>query len=492
MQHVNSAVAPASAAVILLAGGLIGAAAPIDDVRPPSSSAPRPVAAPPQTAPPAPDTRRTSDPVAAVPAGRGNIWAGDPRLRDGRIAAADRLLEEGKSPECFDELRQAASENPTLPPPELLLTYLHLAKGRRQPAQAALEAAAVRNKQHPEVYLTAGQLALIDRRPLDAWLHFKQALQTPPPAAWDDAHRRGFAVTCFAALMDIAEQRRDWSEFDAVMRKWSEAQQLAPQQFDRWGTALFRAGRPEEAEEKFAAAFQADAKLNPPELSMAAMCMKVGDLKGADQWYRKAVERRAEDARVYFEFGGALVLRGEWDAAQVQLDLAAKQREQSEEVQDGLLLTRGFLARGRKEYEQAEALFRELLARRPGHFQALCQLPLVMVEQDDEAKREAAQRLALIHSQKHPQSADAQSTLGWVQHRLGDDDAAEQTLRAAARRPRSPETQFFLAQVLLKQGKAQDAEPAFRAVKAAIDRPGLFLVRDDARDWLETTSLVFP
>jgi tetratricopeptide (TPR) repeat protein len=85
-----------------------------------------------------------------------------------------------------------------------------------------------------------------------------------------------------------------------------------------------------------------------------------------------------------------------------------------------------------------------------------------------------------------PQSSDAESTLGWIDYKLGKPDEAERHLRAAAARGAvTRDTAYFVAKLTFDRGNRDEA---LRFLKKAIDGKGPFTHADDANRWLAELS----
>lgn len=481
MRHPAILTAVVCGAICLIGGGLRGA--PIDSPLPDLPPA-DPIDAPPDS-----PAVTTSGP-RPIPQTGGNIWARDARLQSPAAQLARDALRAGNIDACLAHLQTAFEEDPSLPPPPVAMAHLHLGEGRLQAALIALNKAAGPAKHHPELYLTCGQLAMLDRRPVDAGVHFEKALLLPKPGDWTDMHKRSFAITCLAGLADVAEGRQDWTGAAEVLAKWSEVDPDNGKLLDRWAQALFLGGRHDEALKKFRTAHEQDPTISPAELSIAAMHMRIGDVDGAKTWYTQALEAYPEDARPHFEYGGALLVAGETEKAAEQIDKAVEVGTNLDALGIEVPLMRGYLARSQKDYEAAESHFMSVLEQSPGHFQALHELPLVLVEQSSDAKRKRALQLATISARKHPGAAPALAALGWVHYRLGNIDDAEPLLRQAARGS-DPESLYFAAQILLEKGDANEARDVVKRLEAALDRPGLMVLREEAREWVKTASLAY-
>jgi tetratricopeptide (TPR) repeat protein len=85
-------------------------------------------------------------------------------------------------------------------------------------------------------------------------------------------------------------------------------------------------------------------------------------------------------------------------------------------------------------------------------------LALALCEQEDDAKKDRARQYAednLRQSQQTNMAPEAASTYGRVLYKLHNLDAAEQALRLAAQSGYlSPDTEFYMAQVLYDRAKA--------------------------------------
>ncbi len=114
---------------------------------------------------------------------------------------------------------------------------------------------------------------------------------------------------------------------------------------------------------------------------------------------------------------------------------------------------------------------------------------MVLAEQDDEAKRRRALELAELSVRQDPNNPEALATLGTVYYRLHRLDDAEKVLQAVVSSGKAnSDAAFILARVITDRGRPDGAAPL---LKMALDAPGLFVSRKEARQWLDrltTTS----
>ncbi len=133
------------------------------------------------------------------------------------------------------------------------------------------------------------------------------------------------------------------------------------------------------------------------------------------------------------------------------------------------------LARYQKRFDQAEKLLSGLHRSNPQDIGIADQLALVLVESSDEGKRARAVQLSENNLRRSPRSETAIATAAWIQFRLGSQDIAGQMLDQLASVTKvSPQTAYYIAQVLKSKGQEKEAE---MVLEAAIKAPGFFVER---------------
>ena len=111
------------------------------------------------------------------------------------------------------------------------------------------------------------------------------------------------------------------------------------------------------------------------------------------------------------------------------------------------------------KYPEAEGLLSSLAQKNPGNLRIGNQLALALAESSDEGKRARALQVAFQNVKSAPDSVDTASSLAWIQFRLGDLKAAEETTAAIIRRggQLSRDSAYFLAQILSKLNRESEA-----------------------------------
>lgn len=428
---------------------------------------------------------------AVVPAapidqlGGGDTTAPEGHVRE--LDAAIKAFRRGKIEICRELLDAAREKVPGLPPTDLMLSRLYISHDKPAAGRALLEKVAVEHKGHPEVYLLFGNVALDEGRLTDALLHFERSLQVSIPARWTRDQRRALLRASYDGQAKVAERREDWFVAQVALKQLVNKVEPNDAGFrDRLGVALFMLGREQEAFDQFKTSARLDPEMNHPEVSMAVMYARQQKYSKAEQAFKTAAEKYPDDGRVHYEWSGVL-LTG--DRAEEAREHAAKAAELGVDTIQ-LDLHRGYIARQLERYEEAERHFSSVLEKSPSHFEAMNQLALVMVEQQDDAKRGRALELATLNARRFRDSSYALSTLGWVYYKLGRFDQAEQALKLAAVKPRvRSETYYFLTRVLWEHGDRAEALQVAERVKSALDRPGLFVLRPHVKQWIASEAI---
>lgn len=409
-----------------------------------------------------------------------------PSIQLPELEAASLAFKKGKIDDCIELLdaardRAIAADAGELPPTKLMLARLYLAYGQTATGKAMLEKVAVEHAGHPEVYLLFGNIAVSEGRLTDAMLHFERSLGGSLPQNWKPEQIINLRRESFAGQARVSELREDWFRAQAALKQWSSDDPNNALVRDRLATAYFMLGRHQEAFDQFQTAARLDSKINQPEVSMAVMYARAKDYAKSRKVFEEALKKYPTDGRVCYEYSAMLLLNDEPEDAKTYSDAAAELGVDTDE----LLMQRGYIARQLKDYAEAETHFSKMLDRAPSNFEAMNQLALVLIEQDDKAKQQQAQQLAELNVRRSPDSSFALSTLGWVHYKLGDRKRAEQALRLAASKPSvRTETLYYLLRVLWENGHKEDALRVAERARPAFDEPGLFVLRDEAKQWL--------
>lgn len=135
-----------------------------------------------------------------------------------------------------------------------------------------------------------------------------------------------------------------------------------------------------------------------------------------------------------------------------------------------LLYTRSMLAEKRNDLVQMEKDLRAILAREPNNAMALNALGYTL--SDRTTRFEEARTLIEKAHSLNPEDPAVLDSLGWVNYRLGNLDAAERYLRSALERFPDHEVAAHLGEVLWANGKQREAKKIWgKALQEQPDSP---------------------
>ena len=227
------------------------------------------------------------------------IWSQDAAQPAAKPAdSAEKELEpavskirEGRFDEALGLIKEKAAKHPEWPPSQLILARLLFRANQGVPGRRALEQAAAFAPDHPEVYLTLGDLALGEGRLSDARLNFENALALTGVGPWDAERTRAMRRGSLTGLAAVSEAREDWNGARARLQAWLELEPKQGQAQQRLGRALFMLGKPDDAFATLTQAVKDDPTLEPAAVSMALLYNQKGDLKKAEEWFDRAGRR---------------------------------------------------------------------------------------------------------------------------------------------------------------------------------------------------------
>ena len=148
-----------------------------------------------------------------------------------------------------------------------------------------------------------------------------------------------------------------------------------------------------------------------------------------------------------------------------------------------LLLRLGMLHQEVGQYDEAAALYEEILQREPQANAAVNNLAMLLVNHRADKPESLSRALELVQRFEGSQQPAYLDTLGWVQLKNGRPDQAVRNLEAAMDKiGQSPELQYHLGMAYLEHGRLDEAKTQLSSALAA-DQP--FPGKDEARRVLE-------
>ena len=405
----------------------------------------------------------------------------EPAHNSSPVAAARAAFQQQDISKCLSLLTIAKARESALPPPRLILADMYFQANARAAGRAMLERVALENPGHPELWRLQGSVALSEGRWTEAIMHFEHGLSLPTPTAWTEAQQQTFVLSMKKGLVAANERRGDLQEATTLLGEMTDITPLDSKLRDRYASLLFQINRKDQAIEQFRIAYLRDNTLSPPELSMGIMYVNSGDNVQGDRWFARAVRAYPDNALVYFQIAVALMVQ---DRADASAKLSAKAAELGMDT-GNLQMVRGYAKRQLRRYDEAEAFFRAALQKTPNDVAAMNQLALVLIEQNDDGKKQEALEIARKVLQARENSANAQVTLGWVMYRSGMVSEAEDAFRKALEKPGlGPEGLYLAGRAFSDQGRDSEASKVAQVLQTRITSPGIYVLRPAARAWL--------
>jgi predicted Zn-dependent protease len=149
---------------------------------------------------------------------------------------------------------------------------------------------------------------------------------------------------------------------------------------------------------------------------------------------------------------------------------------------DAKLVT-SIIARCMGKNEEAEGILSSLHQKSPEDLEVSDQLALVLVESGDEGKRARAQQISETNLRRYPNSETTIATAAWIQFKLGSVDIANRLFsELASKASVSPQTGYYIAQVLKSLGKNDESQ---RILATIAKQPGLIIQRQQIGEQLK-------
>lgn len=373
---------------------------------------------------------------------------------------------------------EVAGGTDTLPNFEVFLGRLFAAYNQFGEALGILERYTNENAEDPEAFLALGNIALVNGRAVDAWLHLLYAQRLVDRDKLPNG-RKPFVLPVLTELRaSVAERRKQWTESEQLFRELQKLKPDAVYPLWRAGRVKVLAGDTQAGFELLQQAHAKDSSLPYPSLVVAQTLHDTTDWKSdskntalVEDWYKKAIVETKDQPAAWSSYLKWLMLANRPEEVVQLYDELNESLKSEREI--GLI--RCVAARYLGDYSTAESLLSKLHQSNMEDVEVTDQLALVLVESTDEAKRARALQLAETNVKRASQLEPIVATAAWVQLRTGASDKAQQLFsQLAARGNLSPQTVYYMAEFMEKSGQTEEAR---RLLSLAVDAPGLFVQR---------------
>ena len=396
----------------------------------------------------------------------------DQSTRDGLMQSFDRLLvkypdnsqlvfgkalllnQDGKSQEALDLLEAHPAQNGEIAP-ILLRARLLQALDRGPEALPLLRGAIRDNPDDKRLRLTYARTLVEQDRMADAKAEFLSLVQQYPD---DDESRYSLALVCL--------EMKDWDEAEVYLRELIERDSNVDAAHLNLGRIAEERHDPAGALREYALVGTGPDYL-PAQLRQADILIANGRGTEASRLLVEAREAQPDMAVQLYLIESESYSNNNKDA---QADQVLQQALTRYPDDLNLLYTRAMLAEKRDDLPLMEKDLRAIIAREPENAMALNALGYTLADRTTRY----AEAKALIDKahQLTPDDPAVLDSMGWINYRLGNLDAAENYLRQAFTRFPDHEVAAHLGEVLWANGKRREARQVWaKGFEAQADSP---------------------
>ena len=392
----------------------------------------------------------------------------------------------GSTEETIAGLEAIRQQRPDFPPPPLLMANMLFAAGSADKSRQWLEKTVLDHPEHPAAYLGFARLSTGDKRFADADAMLARVSSIIDAGTWTEAQQRLFRLEYLDIQADIHINRQQLEE---AKQRLVELKSLMPEN----GKVSIRLAQVEfDLNDVDASLFQLreaiklGQKVRKPEVVISDWFTRQNKPEESAKWIKLAATEYPTDVSVQIDYGRWLLQKENFAEALTVIENAEKLG--CDAYIAGYL--KGQLAFAQQRYDQAEALFDDILTNKPNDADATNMLSLSLIESESQQKHERAEELATMNVRLYPKSPTAAATLGWIYYRNGKKQQAEQAFRAVvATGNLAPAAAYYFANFLVELGDLAGAKNLLEKSVASTD---YFMFRSAATALLATVKSKMP
>ena len=227
-----------------------------------------------------------------------------------------------------------------------------------------------------------------------------------------------------------------------------------PARYWQLARVRLRQGDVDESLKQLRRASKVKADLLPPEATIAGWFQELGDSKNSVKWLGQAVQANPNDLKTRLMASRVLLRLRKFDEAAVHADAALKLSNSSFESR----LMRGNIAILSGDTASAIQHLEAAVLKSPKSFVAANNLAIALCESGKETDRKRGLEYSQVNYQRFSDQPEAIATLGRAFYKTGSLKEAEQALaRAVQAGSSNPDAAYYLARVLVDQGRNDDA-----------------------------------
>lgn len=366
-----------------------------------------------------------------------------PENHEARLLLAQALLAQDNSLLAMEELHSILLDDPGFSPARNLLIAYHVRHGQWDMAAEEMDVLLEREPESALLRVSRGDVEVARGDAGAAREYYLQAMDLPDGK-----------VPALLKLGDLANADKDMA---AALDYFDQALAENPKSYaaiERKALTLMAAERKDEA-----TAFGDEVLGRMPEDPVVLeifgrVAMSMGDSELAESRFRKAGELAPDWLVPYRRLIGVYLAADEVD--KVMAECRATLEKNPDALVEAFLL--GQLLQTQGENQEAEDVYVALLGKHPDFLPAVNNLAYLIAETTDDKAR-LGEALELAKRAAVDDAPEALDTLGWVYHRLGDQELAIQNLgKALEANPDNPTIAFHLAVAQADAGNKAEAK----------------------------------
>lgn len=376
-------------------------------------------------------------------------------------------------------LQDAKAKHPELPPAEVMMARFWFAHNQPEQGKNSLQQAVVSSPEDPEAYLLLAEISAANNDLAQADTLFERGFEKCERLEKEGPRFRVLTGLSLSGRAAMSERRQLWDAAEKHLRAFLAIEPNNAVTVDRLARVLFFRQEHEASREMFARLVELNSGVRPPEVQLGLLFEQTNQRESAAKEMKAASERHANDLETRVAVANWALYIGDVDLADENISAALNLDSQS--VSARLLQGIALLFRGQPQ--EAEPILRAAHNDAPGNFDAIQQLALSLIDQDDPIKHRLAIEYADLNRRANSDlrtdaGRTAAGTYAWTLFRTNNVSAARQVISSVLQAGQfSPQISYYAAEIFAASG---DTDLAGKLAQASIDSTRTFPERGRA------------
>jgi tetratricopeptide (TPR) repeat protein len=373
-----------------------------------------------------------------------------------RFSLAENLLMADQIEEALKRFEELAGQDPRDYRPLLRMSQIYRQKGRFEEARKALNKAKASAPENLEVLYHEVNLLESEGKIEEAIKALKDIVDSTRKSTYSAAERSNRAIL----LERLGLMHRAHGQYEQAVAVFAELRGLNKEIEARATAQIADTYRQAKQFRKAAEEIEPVYRNHPNDRMVAVVRATIlADLGKADEAINTVKKLRKANKTPSLD--DLLILAQIYEKTKRFDDMGKVTEEalklaKTDEEKASVLFMRGAMFERKKQYEQAEAAFREVLRLDPDNASAMNYLGYMFADRN--VRLEEAYELIRKALEYDPHNGAYLDSLGWVYYRMGKLEEAEEYLRRAVEKvSRDPIVHDHLGDVYFKQGRLKEA-----------------------------------